>query len=488
VERAFGRLVPLGGTEPAAVVGAKAARLSAALRVGLPVLPGWVVPGEQARGAMDAAAAMVRRGEPAAARRAALSVPLVSVLAAELSDAAARLGGRVIVRSSSPLESDPRWSGAFSSIAEIGPAEMATAVRSCWASAFAVDPLARLEACGLGPDALELAVIVQAELRPDAGGTARVAVDGARDARGGEVVVHVEGVRGHPGALLSGWADGATARVSVLAGQTPTPEHMGTGSPGPVPSPARSELVELIGPRLVQSVAELAAQVYRSLGDDTIEWAIQDGTVWLLQSQTSGSAHTRAAETSPADDVGDQSDVKSLEGLVSSACRAAVYPRLSARCAGVHQPQIIGAARVPDRADALVDQLAARERMPLLAAAIQARGQRLPARPAAAGTAAGRLIPVRPHERLSAFDLDSILLVDFPVPALAPLLFGARGLIASSGGAGAHLAEVARSLAVPMVTGCNLPAGVSAGPDGQPGVSWLAAIDGTTGEVALLQR
>jgi phosphoenolpyruvate-protein kinase (PTS system EI component) len=97
--------------------------------------------------------------------------------------------------------------------------------------------------------------------------------------------------------------------------------------------------------------------------------------------------------------------------------------------------------------------------------------------------AAGRLVPCRPHERLTASDVDAILLVDRPVPALAPLLFGARGLIARTGTASSHLAEVARSLAVPMVTGCRLPVQGTADLSGS---SWLAAIDGTTGEVSVL--
>ncbi|MBO0806120.1 MAG: hypothetical protein J2P25_23990, partial [Nocardiopsaceae bacterium] len=108
--------------------------------------------------------------------------------------------------------------------------------------------------------------------------------------------------------------------------------------------------------------------------------------------------------------------------------------------------------------------------------------QRVRARPAAPGVAAGRIVPCQPHERLATSCADAILLVDRPVPALAPLLFGARGLIARTGAASSHLAEVARSLAVPMVTGCRLPA---EGTARHPG-SWLAAIDGTSGEVALL--
>lgn len=409
------RLLPLGVTAAAATVGAKASRLSAALRAGLPVLGGWVVPCAQARPALSAAASAVRRGEAAAARRAALSCPLDPVLGVELAAAVSDLGGRVIVRSSSPLEQDPRWSGAFSSIAEIGVGDVVTAVRSCWAAAFAADPLARLASCGLAPDALELAVVIQPELRPGAGGTARVIGTKAT----GDVEVDVATVAGHPGALLAGWAEGSTARLRV-----PSPGPAGPlGPPGRVGLPGR--------PDLGFQVASLAARVHSLLGDDTIEWAAQDGTIWLLQSMTSAAVEAPPAADPSADPGGEEP----------------------------------------------TDRFADREWMPVLAAMVRARGHRVPARPAAAGTAAGRLVPCRPHEPAAASCRDAILLVDLPVPALAPLLFGARGLIARSGSSGSHLAEVARSLGVPMVTGCKLPA-----PEG----SWLAAIDGTVGEVALL--
>ena len=270
----FRRLLPLTAalaegapaeTAGAVPVGAKAARLSAAARAGLPVLPGWVVPCAEARPALRAAAAAVRRGDPAAARRAALACPLDAFLASELAEAVAGLGGRVIVRSSSPLESDPRWSGAFSSIAEVGVRDAATAVRSCWASAFAADPLARLRACGLSPEAIELGVVIQPELVPDAGGTARVTAParsaGDREAwRDGDLKVTAEAVAGHPGPLLAGWAEGVSG----------------------------SGLARLIGARLAGQVTRLAARVFRLLGDDSIEWAVQDGTVWLLQSLSSG--------------------------------------------------------------------------------------------------------------------------------------------------------------------------------------------------------
>jgi len=120
--------------------------------------------------------------------------------------------------------------------------------------------------------------------------------------------------------------------------------------------------------------------------------------------------------------------------------------------------------------------------MPALSASVQAHGRHLRGRPAVAGQAAGRLVACRPHEQPPVACRDAILLVDRPLPALAPLLFTARGVITRSGAAGSHLAEVARSLSVPMVTGCHPETVTGAHP---PGAHWLAAIDGGTGDVAL---
>ena len=111
-----------------------------------------------------------------------------------------------------------------------------------------------------------------------------------------------------------------------------------------------------------------------------------------------------------------------------------------------------------------------------------AGGLRVAGRPAAAGTAAGPLVACWPHETGAKDCRGAIVLVDRPVPALAPLLFGARGVIARAGAASSHLAEVARSLGVPMVVGCH-PETVT-GPNPAAG-AWFAAIDGGTGDVVL---
>lgn len=375
------RLVSLDdrGCRSARRVGAKAARLARARQAGLPVLPGWALPVAEARAALRAGAAAVRDGNVAAARRAVLAHGLDDDLAGELRAVAARLGRRVIVRSSSPLEDDPRWSGAFSSIGEIGPGEVAVAVRSCWASAFAVDPLHRLDACGLALPALALGTLIQPEIEPAAGGTARVTAGG----------VVVEGVDGHPAAVLSGWADGATARI-------------GRGR-------VEGDLAEFVGEATVRAVAGLAEAVRRVLGDDVIEWAAHDRGLSLLQSGRSAAV---AERTQPS-------------------------------------------------------------------GAVPAGGRRVPATTVVPGDAVGHLVYLRPHESPPPGDGGFILLVDRPLPALAPLLFGARGVIARAGPTGSHLAGVARGIGVPMVVGCRVET-VTGPPEhlGDGGNDWLAAIDG----------
>jgi len=99
------------------------------------------------------------------------------------------------------------------------------------------------------------------------------------------------------------------------------------------------------------------------------------------------------------------------------------------------------------------------------------------------GTAAGPMVVCRAHETVASACRGAILLVDRPVPGLAPLLFGARGIISRAGAASSHLAEVARSLGVPMVVGCR-PETVT-GPAPARG-AWIATINGGTGEVALV--
>lgn len=366
------------------VAGAKAAALAMARAAGLPVLPGFVVPVAAASEPMRVGrAALADRGVARRAVMAAGRELIDAKLRAPLRAAVESLGGRVIVRSSSPLESDLRWAGAFSTVNEIGPDDIAAAISSCWASAFAPDPLERLEHRGLELDDMRLAVLLQRELRPHSGGTAHLVGDEVR----------ITGVRGHPGPLLAGWVEGVTVRTS---------------------GHADGEAAEYFGAKTLAGVAELARAVHQCLGDDVIEWA-SDPEVHLLQSSRSVRRHA-ATSASPG------SEFAVSHRITATAC-------------------------VP-------------------------------------GEATGRLVYARPHEPIDT-DGPVILVCERPLPAFAPLLFGVNAVVSVGGGLDAHLAEVARSVGVPMLVQTPLPGVVGALETINKEPGWLGTVDGTRGELAL---
>jgi pyruvate,water dikinase len=225
------------------VAGAKAARLARARRLGLPALPGVVVAVETARSAVGAALGELPRGS-GAARLAVLRVVVDPDLLDRLRQRVERLGFPVVVRSSSPLEDDPTWAGAFSSFLDIAADDLSKAIRGCWASAFAVDPLERAERAGVAPGDLAMAVLVQPQVTPDVGGLARTT-------EAGEVLVTA--VKGSPAPLLAGWERGVQVSVDPADGVQP-------GDAG-----------DVMPHVTVQAVARLARQVRSGMGDDVIE-------------------------------------------------------------------------------------------------------------------------------------------------------------------------------------------------------------------------
>lgn len=122
--------------------------------------------------------------------------------------------------------------------------------------------------------------------------------------------------------------------------------------------------------------------------------------------------------------------------------------------------------------------------LPFLVSTVRAYGMQVPARPAVPGVAVGRLVRYGPGGPAAARHEGAILLVDRPLPANAPRLLAARGVI-SRAAADPYEGWAASGRGVPTVTECR-PEIVTGGEiaDG----SWLAAIDGATGEVALLAR
>ena len=237
--------------------GGKAASLARARAVGLPALNGIVLPVAEAGEAFLAGAAGLETGGSGAARLALMEAPLDDELLAELATRGAALGRQIVVRSSSPLESEGAWSGAFTSYTEATPEDLPVLVRGCWSSAFNLDVLERWQAAGLAAGRLAMAVLIQPALTLDAGGLATI------DAADRVTVV---GMRGQPDALMAGWAPGHRAVVDA---------------DGTVALDIGDDLDEAIAGR----VAELSRNVLERLHASSIEWGLANGAIYLLQAQ-----------------------------------------------------------------------------------------------------------------------------------------------------------------------------------------------------------
>ena len=238
-------------------VGAKAARLAEALRLGLPVVPGLVIPAEVSERVLAEASRDIAERGVHAARLAVMGGTLPTLAA--LPQTLIQLGDDLVVRSSSPLEGSPEYAGAFTSYVGVTATEAVTAVRGVWASALPSHDMTHdeQEARRRPAVAPRMAVLVQLHIPPSFAGTARV----ERDRK-----VHVVAVAGPSAPLMSGWVRGELATVgldSVVAG------------------PAAST----VGERMLLQVATIARRVYDELGDDLIEWAASDESALLFQSQ-----------------------------------------------------------------------------------------------------------------------------------------------------------------------------------------------------------
>jgi hypothetical protein len=453
------------------------------------------------------AATLAGRGS-GAARLAVMSEPVDG--AERLIESASALGDHLVVRSSTTLEASGEWSGAFASYLDIGPAELPKAVVGCWASAFTVASLERQRVAEIEPGSFPMAVLVQRELEPVAGGTAVIEDDGT-------VVVH--GIKGSPAPLLQGWAGGSRAsRGETWHGD---------------------ELIELIGSDMLGEIGARMEEAHASLGVTRCEWAIEEG-LWLLQMGTLGRAPNptltpievahprlvtiaRAAARAPGR-LGEEMVLPwAIAGLPSPKSSGAEPSPLSAEKAielrdhlvaqvwGLPADQAMTAAGEcitallgPDPASGLAamadvrppDPETARRLLshveaslrpghatrlgigrwePFVASVTLAFGTRRLGTPASPGIGAGARAHVDHPDAIDRFRSRCLVTAPQPVPNLAPLLWDAAGLVTETGSPAAHLFESARALGVPAVAGVEVP-------DGEH----IIAIDGSSGLVATL--
>lgn len=237
-----------------ATSGGKAALLARARRLGFPVPDGSVVPCGEARSALHEAKLAAPEGGAPAARAYLSTCTLDATLLAELTGTARRIGSRVVVRSSSPLEERAAWSGAFVSYCDIAPDEIGTAVTGIWSSLYSRLVCDLMENTGEDAVAASIAALVQPYLQLIYGGIARLASG----------VVEVHGTAGSIPALMSGWERGLHTRVD-RQGRI---ETMHSALPA----------------RLAQRVASMMFRAGDELGGGEIEWGLEaSGHLVLLQ-------------------------------------------------------------------------------------------------------------------------------------------------------------------------------------------------------------
>ena len=234
-------------------VGGKAALLARARQLGFNVLPGLVVPIAASRQAVEVGLAALEERGMAAARSAVGAVAVDPALIDDLGRAR-ELGSVFVVRSSSELDGNGAWSGAFASFGGVAPAELAIAVRACWASLLAPNVVRRSAEAPTTAARHGIAVLIQPQLLAKAGGWARIT--GAR--------IEVAAVRGAPGPLLQGWERGA--RYIVRDGAVDSDPD-----PGPL---SAADVMEL---------AEIALRAQSQLGVDHLEWAAADDGFVIFQ-------------------------------------------------------------------------------------------------------------------------------------------------------------------------------------------------------------
>ncbi len=525
------------------LAGAKASSLARARQRGLSVLPGLVVTAGVSLPAMKCGAETLELRGSGGARLEVGRFRLDPDLHSDVARAVSKLGSNLAVRSSSVLEGDGKWSGAFASYLDVAPSEIETAIAGCWASAFTVATLERFGAAGLQPGAAPMAVLVQPAIEPEFGGVALI------DEHGN---VEILGIEGSPAPLVQGWESGV---------------RMFVGPGGEITS--SDEALFYLPPDLIREVTEQVRAAHRMTGANAAEWGFESRGLSLLQlgirqvpplpsdrrrpkkirvtsderlvalsrlarrfpgprGETlvlawAGSDPTSVIEAWDSRAVGWRGGADS-DRAVQEAAEEASYltaevwempaPMAAARASmilrqvrgnhpGAALDRLEGLRRPdPERVDRVLGLLAiaqktlnpfARPRSsvdrygadpwePFQASIVATFGTEHRGVSAAPGVGCGRVCFIDRPGHVEDFRPRDVVVTTIPVPNLAPLLWEAAGIVTIVGSPAAHLFDAARSLNVPAV--CSVDLARSLGMHLATATGRLAmAIDGDEGLV-----
>lgn len=279
-------------------LGGKAGALSRLAGAGFPV-PAWFVVAPCAMGEsipVELRSAFAA-GDAAVVQSVLDRLEANDAVRGDIAAAAATLcpnGEPVAVRSSA-LDEDScehSFAGQLDSFLFVSPAEVPEMVARVWRSGFSERVLAYRRERGLPPLPSPPAVLVQRMVTAEAAGVA-FSADPVSGRRG---IAVVSGVYGLGSSLVSGECDADTWRIDragVIVEEAVADKRIAhradPGSPEGVRStevPPEQSARPCLTPDQVRAVADLARRAARHFGrPQDIEWAIEDNTLYLLQSR-----------------------------------------------------------------------------------------------------------------------------------------------------------------------------------------------------------
>jgi pyruvate,water dikinase len=319
------------GTLGSLRAGGKGANLGAMLAAGFPVPGGFVVTADAYLAAIDAASVRDRlrqaadlpmdRPEDLAAlsgelRSLVLGAEITPPARAEILAAYARLGQDAPVAVRSSATSEDSATASFAGMNEtfthvIGPDELLDAVRRCWASLWGARSMAYRAAQGLTEEPA-IAVVVQRMVESQRSGVLFT----ADPTTGDRSHLMIEGAFGLGEVVVGGQVQPDTYVVDRVTGRV-LEAHIGTKdtkiTKGPDGHDLRVQLGEaertarVLDDDAIAELAHLAVRAEAIFGvPQDIEWAIEDGRIWLVQTRPITTLGQEA--TSPAGGGNGQAD------------------------------------------------------------------------------------------------------------------------------------------------------------------------------------
>jgi pyruvate,water dikinase len=311
----------------------------------------------------------------------------------------------VAVRSSATAEDlpDASFAGQQETFLNVDRDELLARIKRCWASLFTQRAIYYRDEQGFSHEDVDIAVVVQQMIDAEKSG-----VMFTKHPSTGEDELIVEAAWGLGEAVVSGTVSpdnytldrttGAIEDVDVSTKKTMLERDPETGATVEKDVPeARQDERTLSDEELYElyELGERAESHYDQPQD--VEWAIQDGEVYLLQSRPI---------TTIADDLADDS----ADGSADE-----------------------DATEGESEDDVLIDGLGA-----------------------SPGTAAGSVRIIHSIDQLDKVDEGDVIVTEMTTPDMAPAMKRAGALVTDEGGMTCHAAIISRELQVPAIVGCEV--------------------------------